>query len=210
MKKFLILVAALFFSFTIYFWDYIKQPQALASDWKMAFRDRYSQMLLGHRYDHGEGVAKNKERAVYWFTIAAKRGDVDAMHYLANILDEHPTTMPEAMYWYEKAANTPGLEESYKAHLLQDLNYLQFNLGGAYMDGAEVKKDRKKGLELLEKSASKKGAETPQITLAIMYATGMKGVEKDKAKALYWANLAKEEGSRRADVLIEEIHKAFP
>ena len=189
------------------FRDYVKSPAALASDWKMAFAHRYNQMLLGHRYDHGEGVPKNKERAIYWFTIAAKRGDLDAMHYLANILDTDPSTAPEAIYWYEKALRTPGIEKSYEEHLLQDLNYLQFNLGGAYIDGTGVKKDIRKGLELLEKSASKKGADVPKLTLAKIYAEGYGGIEVDKAKALHWANRAKEEGSPHADEVIEAVTK---
>ena len=169
-------------------------------------QDSYSQMLLGHKYDHGEGVEKNKERAIYWYTKAAKGGNLDAMHYLANILDENPVTTPEAISWYEKALATPDIEAYYKEHLLQDLNYAQYNLAGAYIEGVGVKKDLQKGLELLEKSADKKGADVPKLALAKIYSEGLYETKADKSKALYWANRAKEEGSPHADKLINEIN----
>jgi hypothetical protein len=57
--------------------------------------------LLGLAYAFGIGVAPDNEKAVSLFRYAAERGQLHAMHELAQRLkDEHPA---EAYYWYKLA-----------------------------------------------------------------------------------------------------------
>jgi len=48
--------------------------------------DVWSQNNLGMLYREGEGVVKNYEQAVYWFTKAAEQGGYLAQYNLAQIM----------------------------------------------------------------------------------------------------------------------------
>ena len=56
-----------------------------------------AQNVLGTMYRKGEGVAKNSAKAFMWFSIAAKRGDKDAMAGLQAMSKEMtPAEMAQA------------------------------------------------------------------------------------------------------------------
>lgn len=56
-----------------------------------------AQNVLGTMYRKGEGVAKNSAKAFMWFSIAARKGDKDAMAGLQAVSKEMtPAEMTEA------------------------------------------------------------------------------------------------------------------
>lgn len=106
-------------------------------------------------YKEGKGVAKDYAKAVYWFTKAAKLGDVDAQHNLAACYyagDGVEQDYSEALYWWKKAA----------AH---DHPYAMYNLGVCYCNGQGVTKDLFRGKAFLH-SAEALGVEEAKTALA--------------------------------------------
>ncbi|WP_051411634.1 tetratricopeptide repeat protein [Mannheimia sp. USDA-ARS-USMARC-1261] len=60
------------------------------------------------RYLDGEGVAKNDQQAVYWFTKAAEQGYQYAQNYLCAMYEDGrgvTQSDKQAAYWYTKALN---------------------------------------------------------------------------------------------------------
>jgi TPR repeat protein len=70
--------------------------------------DANEQYALGSKYLFGwQGLPKNAEKAVYWFTKAAEQGNVDAMSRLGiryELGDGVLRDMEKANYWYAKVA----------------------------------------------------------------------------------------------------------
>ncbi|TFY97106.1 tetratricopeptide repeat protein [Ramlibacter humi] len=68
---------------------------------------------LGYFYDHGIGVRKDKERALYWYRRAARIGDSCAFYNLG-LSYLGMQNVRRARYWLEKAA-ADGDEDASKA-----------------------------------------------------------------------------------------------
>lgn len=49
--------------------------------------DAEAQFDLGVMYDYGDGVAKDKAKAVYWYTKAAEQGNAEAQKALQEIIN---------------------------------------------------------------------------------------------------------------------------
>lgn len=65
-----------------------------------------AQYNLGMCYLNGEGVTKDKEQAVYWYTKAAEQGNVDAQKKLGFCYEYGfgvEIDLQKANYWYDKA-----------------------------------------------------------------------------------------------------------
>ena len=80
---------------------------------------------VGVLYDHGLGVAENKEAAIRWYREPAEAGNVSAQFSLASIYDYGDGVEEdnaEAVRWYRLAA-------------LQADEESQFNLGVMYSNG---------------------------------------------------------------------------
>jgi predicted aspartyl protease len=75
--------------------------------------DAHAQNHLGFMYEHGEGVARNYNQAIYWYTKAAEQGNVDAQNNLSAMYDngkEVPQDLRQAFYWGVKAAEQGDVE----------------------------------------------------------------------------------------------------
>ena len=89
------------------------------------------QLLLGHLYRFGKGVAKDDAEAVKWIRKAAEQGLAEAqdqlghMYSLGKCVEKDHT---KSIKWYRKAAEQGHAEA-------------QFSLGGKYMDGEGVPMD---------------------------------------------------------------------
>jgi len=65
------------------------------------------QFVLGLRYEKGDGVPKDMEKAIYWCTKAAEQGYTNAQDFLGMCFEQGdgvPKDMEKAIYWYTKAA----------------------------------------------------------------------------------------------------------
>ena len=62
---------------------------------------------MGDCYRNGEGVEKNLEKAVYWYSIAAKHGNRKAQSNLGDCYRKGEGVekdIEKATYWYSKNA----------------------------------------------------------------------------------------------------------
>lgn len=95
---------------------------------KAEFGDAKAQFELGLMYAKGEGVAKDKQKAIEWCTRSAEQGNPDAQLNLGIIYangDSVTKDKRKAFAWYTKAAKQ-GLAEA------------QLNLGLCYAQGEGV------------------------------------------------------------------------
>ena len=95
-----------------------------------------SQYLLGHMFEHGEGVAVNQKESFKWYLAAAKQGIAPAQYNLSlNFTFGIGTTkdLSKGLLWLEKAAR-------------QGHEYAQFKLGLDLIEYAKNDAERKKGL----------------------------------------------------------------
>lgn len=60
--------------------------------------------LAASCYKNGHGVAKDIDKAIYWYTKAAKKRDKDALYILGEIYFYDKKDYSMAKYWMEKAA----------------------------------------------------------------------------------------------------------
>ncbi|VEC36459.1 Putative beta-lactamase hcpC precursor [Escherichia coli] len=133
---------------------------------------------MAHLYDKGaEGVAKNREQAISWYTKSAEQGDATAQANLGAIYfrlgseEEHK----KAVEWFRKAA-----AKGEKA--------AQFNLGNALLQGKGVKKDEQQAAIWMRKAAEQ-GLSAAQVQLGEIYYYGL-GVERDYVQAWAWFDTA--------------------
>jgi len=112
------------------------------------------QIWLGFKYEKGkEGVQKDMEKAIYWYTRAAEQGSTDAYVHLGMCFDgeDTPKDIKKAIYWFTKAAEQGDADG-------------QFALGTYYQNGEGVPKDIEKAIYWFTKAANQ-GNEYAQSTL---------------------------------------------
>ena len=148
--------------------------------------DPNAQKIMGIMYDYGQGVAKDPEQALYWYTLSANQGDpavqyqVGAKYFRGDGVrqDYH-----EAAKWWEQAANGGQVDA-------------QFNLGLMYYRGLSVEKNNQRAAELFSKAAEQ-GHSYAQYSLAVMYSFGH-GVKKDYNAAFQWFTKSAKQGIAEA------------
>lgn len=72
----------------------------------------FAQYEVGYDYEFGNGIEKNLQEAVKWYTTSANKGYKHAQYRLG-ILSEQSENISEALSWYKKAA-FQGHEEAQK------------------------------------------------------------------------------------------------
>src|SRR5688572_26698890 len=90
-----------------------------------------AQGFLGYMYDHGLGVAVDREKAVHWYRLAAEQGNAGAQTNLcASYANGYGVALDpkKAVRWCRLAAQ-------------QGYDGAQYNLGAAYYDGEGVGQD---------------------------------------------------------------------
>jgi uncharacterized protein len=94
-----------------------------------------AQHNLGAMYLNGQGVKKDVEKALRWFTKAAEQGLVVAQHNLGTLFLQGADPLPpdhiEAAHWFTKAA-------------MQGDPRSQYSLGALYFEGVGVEKNLEK------------------------------------------------------------------
>ncbi len=177
--------------------------------------DRLAEFYLGYMYKHGKGVAQDLEKAVEWYTKAAKKKYFPAMNDFAVAAVEEAVRLEEVST--HLAARSVGggqevlrlrnlTEPSIKtlkeliARFLQSLaEYVnpttQFNLGiMCIYDYDALPENLKKPEEWFQKAANQ-GHIPAQYHLARIYKGGLDGVvTPDLEKAVEWYTKAAEQG----------------
>lgn len=137
---------------------------------------------LGYSYE----VEGDYIHAIYWYKIAAEKGDSQSQANLAALYFQGQGVtkdLQKAFYWFEKAAN-------------QDLPDAVFFVGYMYLNGVGTAKNPKKGAELYIKAANL-GVAPAQKMVGVMYENGA-FLEKNLSKAIEWYRKAAIQGDEEA------------
>jgi uncharacterized protein len=130
-----------------------------------------AQLQLGIAFEFGQGVDKNFDDAIYWYRMAADRGDPVAqtnLGYLYETGGNGSVNPAEAAKWYMRAA-VSGFARA------------QFNLGTLYLQGTGLERSDEEAARWIGKAADA-GCPRAVATLGYLYANG-KGVPRDAHKA---------------------------
>ena len=190
-----------------------------------------AQYVLGLRYAHGYGVAKDMSEAVKWYRKAADQGYAEAQCNLglAYLNGEGVAKdKAEAVKWWRKAveqghaiaqynlgwcyANGEGVATNmseavkwYRKAAEQGYAKAQYKLGACYAEGEGVAKDMSEAVKWYRKAAEQGNAKA-QYNLGQSYANG-DGVAKDMSEAVKWYRKAAEQGDENAQKALNSVEK---
>ena len=140
---------------------------------------------LGLMYQDGDGVAKNLDEAVKWYTKSADLGYKEAQYTLGALVFQrqiHSISYPQAVTYYEQAAQQGHVKS-------------QLNLGMLYFRGDVIAQDLSAAVQWLSLAASNNNSEA-QGYMAQLYQQGA-GVAQDTVKAAMWLMLATQNEDNR-------------
>jgi TPR repeat protein len=176
-----------------------------------AHGDASSMQGLGAFYAHGQGVAKDYDKAREWYEKAAAKGDAFAMNNLGVLYQNGygvAQDFAKAREWYEKAAakdnaaamnnlgtlakDSAKAREWYEKAAAKGEAEAMNNLGARYVHGDGVAQDFAKAREWYEKAAAK-GNANAMAALGLLYADS-----KDYRKAREWYEKAAAKGNAAA------------
>lgn len=173
-------------------------------------------------------------RELQMLTEGASNGDVNSQYHLGMFyLSLQTPDYTEAIYWFERAAQSGHLEAQYEFGVLLYLghgsprNYMkaigwikkaayrghikaQLSLGMIYLNGRGTALNNGKGIFWLEKSAQG-GSEIAQYKLTRVYFLG-NGAPRSYMEAYKWGILAKAQGVfvDEVEAILNEIEKRLP
>ena len=188
--------------------------------------DAEAQAHIGYMTFKGEGVTRDRGKAVDWYRRAAVQGNRDAQYNLAVAYafgEGVPQDDIEAVVWYRRASEQgsaisqyslgvsyalgEGVEQSdataakwYREAAQQGYPPAQYNLAYMHHAGKGIAQDDVEALKwFLE--AAKNGHASAQYSLGYMYRSG-KGVMRDVDEAIHWYRMAADQGhpEARADL----------
>jgi len=140
---------------------------------------------LGLMYQDGDGVAKNMDEAVKWYTKSAELNYKEAQYTLASLVFQRQIqsiSYPQAVTYYEQAAKQGHVKS-------------QLNLGMLYLRGDVIAQDMPAAVQWLSLAASNNNSEA-QGYLANLYQQGT-GIEQNTVKAAMWLLLATQNEDKR-------------
>ena len=98
--------------------------------------NKYAALTLAKLYDYDDEIENDRDKAIYWYKIAANLGLAEAQNHYGFVLAQQEV-YDMAFKWYEKAA-----KQNYEEAIA--------NLGYCYLYGRGVQKYKEKARELLE------------------------------------------------------------
>lgn len=177
--------------------DYYKLPLKDLTELAQKGDDR-SQLELGFRYDEGNGVKKDHEKAVELYLKAEKQNNAMAQNNLGWAYHQGEGVKQDyakAKEWYEKAIANKSIDVVTKSMVLN-------NLAELYTNGLGVETNYDKALELrLE-------AETLRPHLATEYKIGwLYDKKKDYKQAAEWYQKSAAQGDYRAQNNLGNLYR---
>ena len=185
--------------------------------------DAEAQISVADRYRKGDGVARDRAKAVKYLRKAAEQGSARAQCLLGLAYangEGVKTDLAESARWLHESASQ-GLAEAqfdlgmcyargdgvgknavkavewYRKAAAQSLPDALCELGNCYLEGNGVPTDIPEGVKCIRKAAEL-GFAPAQNTLGLCYSKG-RGVTKDFVEAYKWFNLATGQGGDFAD-----------
>lgn len=140
---------------------------------------------LGLMYQNGDGVPRNLDEAVKWYTKSAELNYKEAQYTLGSLVFQRmiqSISYPQAVTYYEQAAQQGHVKS-------------QLNLGMLYLRGEVIAQDMPAAVKWLSLAASNNNSEA-QGYLAELYQQGA-GVEQNTVKAAMWLMLATQNEDKR-------------
>ena len=194
--------------------------------------DPVDQFLLAQKYEKGDGISKNLDKAFYWYEKSAKQGFPPAQFETALFYDLGKAGIKKdyvaATYWYGKAAEQDemnsqynlggllwegglGLERNREKAMdwwflaaLQGHAGSQHNLGYAYAQrGKQDPEQFKKAYDWYHQAADQ-GTPKDLWHLGVFCENGL-GVEKDMASAVYWYRKGAAQGHTDARKRLQKL-----
>ena len=149
---------------------------------------------MAFMYLEGLGVEKDEAKAFRLFKNAASAGNINAQYQTGVCYETGcgcTANLDKAREWYEKAASSGD-------------SYAMDRLGIIYYNGSkDLKKDPEKSFEWFLKAASD-GMVDSMYSVGCYYLEGF-GVERDETEARKWLNMAKDNGHKTAEELLESL-----
>ena len=155
--------------------------------------DNRAQFELGAMYHDGDGVAKDRKKALEWYRTAADGGNRQAQFNLGLMYKNGegvPANLETARKWFIKASDAGDVRAS-------------FQLGLLSYQGTGVIKDMTKALQYFTKAAMGGLAEA-QVNVGVMHLRA-EGVIQDVIEGYAWLSIAKENGSTRAAGMLKDL-----
>jgi len=140
--------------------------------------DTRAQASLALMYAKGQGVPRDAQKSIAWYTRAARAGLPQAQYDLGTKYfrgEDVPRAADKAVYWWQQAARS-GLPEA------------QYDLGLAYERGIGTARDARQALDWY-RAAAKQGHGLAQYALGVAYANAQ-GTRRDLQQALQWFEAA--------------------
>ena len=85
--------------------------------------------VMGTYYESGNGMSKDYERAIYWYTLSADKGNSNAQYHLAILYNKVKDNPLRSYYWFEVARlcgfNITALHQDYILRLTERLSERQ-------------------------------------------------------------------------------------
>lgn len=177
--------------------DYYKLPLKDLTELAQKGDDR-AQLELGFRYDEGNGVKKDHEKAIELYLKAEKQNNAMAQNNLGWAYHQGEGVKQDytkAKEWYEKAiANKDGDK---KARALA-MN----NLGDLYVDGLGVETNYDKALELRLESENLRPHSETEYKIGWLY-----GKKKDYKQAAEWYQKSAAQGDSWAQNNLGNLYR---
>jgi TPR repeat protein len=158
--------------------------------------DSGDQNFVGYCFDTGWGVAKDHKKAVYWYSIAARNGNIHGIFNFALSMSKgrgirrNPV---RAMELYKQAAERGDLQS-------------QTNLACMLLDGDGVKSDFAVGMKWM-RLAARRGDSRAQYNLGRAYAEGENGICVSTRFAKVWLLKAAESDHYKARRLLDSLNR---
>jgi TPR repeat protein len=191
--------------------------------------------ILGRRYELGDGVSEDLQKAHDLYLTSAKLGNVSGalrlsfihirLGFLAQNHERLFNLMAQAMLsdsyngyfvtdglasFYEKGVSKEvdfkKAVELYKSAVAKGSKFSYFPLGSLYFDGRGVEKDIDQAFKWYQKAAEQEDVDG-QLMLGKMYASGT-GVEKDLTQAFQWYKKAAEQGSADGQLALGAMYES--
>jgi TPR repeat protein len=155
--------------------------------------DVSAEYLVGAKYLHGEGTAKNPAEAMRWLTLAAAKGMPTAQYLLGTLYMEGlgaKADTARARQWYEAAA-------------LQGNRKAMHGLAIAYAQGTGATQNMAEAVRWFSRAAQL-GFVDSQFNLAVLYERG-DGVPQSLLDAYKWYLIASRNGDAEAKDRVDTL-----
>ena len=135
--------------------------------------DFYGVFLLGYIYCNGFGVAKDREKAEYYYRMSADGNDSVGQYHYAELLLESDSEADhrEAVQWLRKSA------------LYGSFDWARYRLGQLYREGKVVPKNAAEAFKWMKSAVENSSIDEAWVALGQMYEHG-EGCTKDYEQAL--------------------------